>query len=81
MPIHAFLKLAAFSDDMDPSSIATALMGAQAGMMQLAVAARLERMNADQGANIAKLIDAADQNASALANLPATIGANLDVTA
>ena len=40
---------------MDPTSLITALMGAQTGMMQLAVAARLERMNADQGVSVAKL--------------------------
>ena len=33
---------------MDPTSLITALMGAQTGMVQLAVAARLARMNADR---------------------------------
>jgi len=46
---------------MDPTSLITALVGAQTGMVQLAVAARLARMNADQGASVAKLIDAAQQ--------------------
>jgi hypothetical protein len=66
---------------MDPSSLITAFMGAQTGMLQLAVAARLERMNADQGASAAKLIGAAEQSFSPLASLPANIGANLDVSA
>ena len=66
---------------MDPSSLITAFMGAQTGMLQLAVAARLERMGADQGSSAAKLIGAADQSFSPLANFPATIGANLDVSA
>ena len=66
---------------MDPTSLITALMGAQTGMMQLGVAARLMRMNADQGAAVAKLIDAAQQNIDPLANVAAGIGTNLDVSA
>jgi hypothetical protein len=66
---------------MEMASLASALMSAQTGMLQLAVAARLERMNADQGASVAKLIDAANRNASSLANVPAGMGSNLDVSA
>jgi hypothetical protein len=66
---------------MDPASLATALVGAQTGMMQLAVAASLARMNADQGASIAKLVDAAQQSINPLANVAAGIGTNLDVSA
>ncbi len=66
---------------MDPSSLATAIMGSQAGLTQLALAARLERMNADQGASVAKLIDAAQQNMKSLANVAAGTGSNLDVSA
>jgi hypothetical protein len=62
-------------------SLITAMLGAQTGMMQLAVAARFVRMTADQGASIAKLIDAAQQNASALANVSDNVGTNLDVSA
>jgi hypothetical protein len=66
---------------MDPSSLATAIMSSQAGLTQLALATQLERMNADQGASIAKLIDAAQQNMNSLANVAAGIGSNLDVSA
>ena len=66
---------------MDPTSLITALMGAQTGMVQLAVAARLARMNADQGSSVAKLIDAAQQNIDPLANVAAGLGTNLDVSA
>jgi len=59
----------------------TAIMGAQTGMVQLAVAARLARMNADQGAAVAKLVDAAQQRFDPLANVAAGIGTGLDVTA
>lgn len=66
---------------MNPAGLASALVGAQTGMLQLAVAARLERMNADDASSVVKLIDAAQQNASSLANVAAGIGGNLDVTA
>jgi hypothetical protein len=51
------------------------------GMVQLAVATRLERMNADQGASVVKLIDAAQQNITSLANVASGIGTNLNVSA
>jgi hypothetical protein len=80
--IHPFLNFAAnHAATMDPTSLITALMGAQTGMMQLAVAARLARMNADQGSSVAKLIDAAQQNIDPLANVAAGIGTNLNVSA
>jgi hypothetical protein len=67
---------------MDPASLIAALLGAQTGMVQLAVAARLERMDdQDSGASVAKLIDAAQQSFNSLANVPAGIGTNLDVSA
>jgi hypothetical protein len=65
---------------MDPTSLITALMGPQTGMVQLALAARLARMDADQGSSVAKLIDAAQQNIDPLANVAAGIGTNLDVS-
>ena len=74
------LNLEADHPGVDTSLIA-AILGAQTGLVQLAVAARLARMNADQGASIAKLIDAAQQNASSLANVAGNVGANLDVSA
>lgn len=50
-------------------------------MLQLAVAARLERMNADDASSVVKLIDAAQQNANSLANVAAGVGTNLDISA
>ena len=66
---------------MDAVSLVSALIGAQTGMMQLAVAARLARMNADQGSAIAQLVDAAQQSIDPLANVAAGIGTSLDVSA
>lgn len=81
--IHAFLSFGAFNHPtMGMVSLASALIGAQTGEMQLAVAARLAHMdNADNGQSIAKLVNAADQNANSLANVAANIGTNLDVSA
>ena len=66
---------------MDPASIAAAFVGAQAGRLQLAVAAKMMKMNADQGAAIAQLVEAAAKNANQLANFAAGLGRNLDITA
>ena len=63
------------------TNLISAFIGAQTGMVQLAVAARLARMNADQASSVTKLIDAAQQNFAPLANVGAGIGTNLDVSA
>jgi hypothetical protein len=63
------------------SSLATAIISSQAGLTKLELAARFERMNADQGASIAKLIDSAQQNVKSLANVAAGIGTKLDASA
>ena len=66
---------------MDVASIASAFIDAQVGQTQLAVAAKILKMNADQEASVAKLLDAAQANISSLANVAAGIGASLDITA
>jgi hypothetical protein len=62
---------------MDVAAIASAAIGARVSQAQLAVAAKMLRMNADNAASVVKLIDAAQEN---LANLVAGVGANLDIT-
>ena len=81
MTIHPSLNVSADHAGMDAVSLVSALIGAQTGMMQLAVAARLARMNADQGSAIAQLVDAAQQGIDPLANVAACIGTGLDVSA
>jgi hypothetical protein len=66
---------------MDINSIASAIIGAQVGQAQLAVAARILKMNAEQGASVVKLLEAAQANFNHLANVAAGIGTNLDITA
>jgi hypothetical protein len=66
---------------MDVAAIASALAAAQMGQIQLAVAAKMLRMDANQATSIAKLVDSATQNANQLASLAPGIGGNLDITA
>jgi hypothetical protein len=63
------------------TSLISAFIGADAGEMQLAVAARLARMNTDNASSVTKLVDAAQQSFDPLANIAAGIGTNIDVSA
>ena len=76
-----FLSFKAIMVAMDMMSLVTALVGAQTGATQLAVAADMERMNQQNSSSVVKLIDAAQQNISSLANVAAGVENNLDVTA
>jgi hypothetical protein len=66
---------------MDAGSIAAAFIAQQAGQVQMAVAAKMLRMNAQSANNVAKLLEAAQQNFDRLANVASGVGANLDVSA
>jgi hypothetical protein len=66
---------------LDPASIAAALIGARTGALQTEFAAKMLKMNANQGVSIAQMLSAATQNESQLASLGAGLGQNLDVTA
>ncbi|MGA7531152.1 MAG: hypothetical protein WBW27_04570 [Pseudolabrys sp.] len=65
---------------MDPVSIATAMVGAQMSDAQMAVAARMLRMNADNAASIVQVLNAAQQNMASLANVASGIGQNLNIS-
>jgi hypothetical protein len=66
---------------MDVASLAAALVAAQMGRTQLAMAARMARMDAQSGQSVANLISAAEQNMNRLANTAAGIGTQVDITA
>jgi hypothetical protein len=66
---------------MDPASIATAMVGAQMSQVQMALAAKMMRMNADSAASVVQLIDAAQKNMQSLANVGAGVGQNINITA
>ena len=65
---------------MDVSSLAAAMAGAQVGRTQLAMAAKMMKMNADSAASIIQVIEAAQQNLDTLADAAAGLGQNLDIS-
>ena len=56
------------------------LIAARIGEVQLAVAARILRMDADTDGAAIKLVDAARANMDRLANVAIGVGGNLDVS-
>jgi hypothetical protein len=65
---------------MDPVSLATALAGAQMSDAQMAIAAKMLRMNADNAASIVQVLDAAQKNMASLANVTSGVGQNLNIS-
>ena len=66
---------------MDPTSLVAAMVGAQTSAAQMALAAKMVRMNADAAGSIAQVIDAAQQNMQSLANVAAGVGQNVNIVA
>ena len=66
---------------MDSADLASAFVAAQAGQTQLAVAAKMLRMNTQASADTVKLLEAAQQNFNRPANVAGGIGGNIDITA
>jgi hypothetical protein len=66
---------------MDTASLAASLVAAKLAQVQLAVAGRMARMDAQSGQSVANLISAAEQNMNRLANVAAGIGTQVDITA
>ena len=67
---------------MDMMSMVSGLLAAQAGKVQMQVAATLLKSNADsEKSTVLALLGAAQQNMSSLANVGAGIGGNLNITA
>jgi len=63
------------------TNVISAFVSAQIGELQLAAAAVLARENPQSGSSVTQLVDAAQQNFDPLANVPAGLGTNLDVSA
>ena len=62
-------------------SLISGLLAAQAGSMQMQVAATVLKSNMDsEKSAVMTLLGAGEQNVSSLANVAAGIGGNLDVT-
>jgi len=65
---------------MPAASIAAAFIASQVAELQTAMAAKMVKMNADQGDNAVKLIQAAQQNMNSLSNVASGVGQNLNIT-
>ncbi|MGV3633782.1 MAG: hypothetical protein ACO1NY_05490 [Pseudorhodoplanes sp.] len=63
---------------MDVGALATAFAGASTAKLQIAVAAKMMKMNADAQGAVAQVLDAAQENMKAL--VAAGIGSNLDIS-
>ena len=66
---------------MDPASIAAALVASQMSNVQMAVAAKMLRMNADNASAIAQVLDAAQKNLQSLAIVAEGVGRSLNISA
>jgi hypothetical protein len=64
---------------MDPASLAAGLVAARAGQLQLALAAKMMKMNAEAARSVVKMIDAPVANLERLANVAAGVGNKLDI--
>jgi len=65
---------------MDPVSLATTLAGAQMSNVQMAIAAKMLRMNADNAASIVQVLDTAQRNIASFANVASGIGQKLNIS-
>ncbi len=65
---------------MGDVGLVSALIGARMGQVQMAVAAKMLKMNADAAQSAGQIIDAAQQNMDRLANVAAGVGQNLDIS-
>lgn len=63
---------------MDVGALATAFAGAQTAQLQMAVAAKMMKMNAQAQGAVVQVLEAAQENMKAL--VAAGIGGNLDIS-
>jgi hypothetical protein len=66
---------------MGMTSLISALFASQVGQLQLAAAGFLAQNDPQGASSVTQLVDAAQQNFEPLANVPAGLGTNLDVSA
>jgi len=66
---------------MDVASTVQAMLAAQTAQTQMALAAKMLRMNADNAGAIAQVLEASVQSTNSLANVAAGIGQNVNISA
>jgi len=64
---------------MEPALI-NGLIAARVAQMQMAIAAKMLRMNADAAQSVVQLLDAADANMRTLTAAVSDLGKNLDIS-
>ena len=65
---------------MDSAILAASLAAAQAAQMQMAVAAKMMKMNAESAQAVVALIDESQANIARLVSQSPGLGANLDIS-
>ena len=65
---------------MDPASLASTLVAARVGQTQIAMAAKMMKMNAESARSVVTLLDAAQENLQQLTARADGTGATLDIT-
>jgi hypothetical protein len=65
---------------MDDTTLASAFIAARIGQVQMAVAAKMLRMNVEAAQSAVKIVQAAERSLDRLANVAAGIGTNIDVS-
>jgi hypothetical protein len=65
---------------MDIAALATGLISARMGQTQLALAAKMVKMNAEQAASVVQLLEAAQDNMDRLVAAASGLGTNLDIS-
>ena len=65
---------------MDVAALAGAILGAQMGNSQMAIAAKMMKMNANHATEIVQMIQAGQENLGRLAATAPGVGQNLDIT-
>jgi hypothetical protein len=63
---------------MDVAALATAFAGSQTAQLQIAVAAKMMKMNAEAQGAVVQILEAAQENMKAL--VAAGMGGNLDIS-
>jgi hypothetical protein len=61
-------------------SLATAFIGTKTASLQLAIAAKMLRMNAEAARSAMQIVEAAQTNMDKLANVAVGVGENLDIS-
>jgi hypothetical protein len=65
---------------MDTASIAAGLVAAKTAQTQMAIAAKMMKMNAEAAQSVVALIDASQANLAQLASAAPGLGGNVDIS-